>query len=119
MNPLELIDNMLNVLQYVPQRYSELTYNLSIVQGKITDLEHDFENKSFNAYQGFLMAKKMQELRKERRKIKNEIELLEHMNQYIKNNKKLEIDLFKIRTTMLKIKERQDNWTYTPRVPEE
>lgn len=119
MDPIDLITNMVETLQYVPQRYLELTNNLSIVQGKITDLEHDIENKKFDIQKGYKFAKQLQDLRKERRQIKNEIDLLEQLNQYIKNNKKLEIDLFKIKTTMLKIKDRQDNWIYTPRVPEE
>lgn len=119
MEPLDLITDILENLQYVPKRYAELNKNLSLVQGKITDLEHDIENNSFNAYQGYTMAKRLKELRIERRQIKNEIELLEQFNQFVQNNKKLEIDLFKVKTTMLKIKDRQDNWTYTPRVPEE
>lgn len=115
---MDTITSMLDGIQHVPQRYKELIENLNIVQGRITDLEHDIENTKFDVRRGYKFAKQLQDLRIERRQMKNELDLLESLNTFIINNKKLEIDLFKIKTTMAKIKEKQEYWVYVPRVPE-
>lgn len=118
LEPLDIITSMLDSLQYVPKRYKILIENLNIAQGRITDLEHDIENTKFDIQKGYKYAKQLKDLRTERRQMKNEIEMLESLNTFIINNKKLEIDLFKIKTSMLKIKEKQEFWVYVPRVPE-
>ena len=74
-----------------------------------TDIEHKIENSSFSASQGYLLAKKLQEVRKERRKVKNEQEkcrllLNKNFAQLRSHDLQMELDSVEKRTN------------YTPRI---
>lgn len=54
----------------------KLIHELSVADQKITDIYHYIEFHPLNACQGYKMAKLLQDTLKERREIKNEIDIL-------------------------------------------
>lgn len=54
----------------------QLIHELSVADQKITDIYHYIEFHPLNACQGYKMAKLLQDTLKERREIKNELEIL-------------------------------------------
>ena len=50
---------------------------------KEQDVDHIIENLNFNASQGYALAKKIQEIRRERREIKDRIEQIKEMESMI------------------------------------
>lgn len=117
-DPIEIIRTITDYIPYVLERKKELKDAIDEADKRQTDLLHEIENNNFSASEGYCKAKELQELRRQRRKLKNEYAVLEPLYTYLNNNKKLEIDLFKVRTTMQRIKEGKDNWIYTPRLQE-
>ena len=75
MDVVEEIENVINSLDKLEEYMSNLSKSLSIVDQKISDLEHHIENKKINAFQAFRVINELQKVLKERRTIKNNIEL--------------------------------------------
>ncbi len=118
-DPIDIISNITEYIPYVIGRRQTLVDEIKILDQRQTDLLHEIENGEFDEDGFAAKAKELQELRKERRRLKDEYAILEPLFTYLYNNKKMEIDLFKIRTNMERIKQIKDNWIYTPRVTEE
>ena len=59
----------------------------SLLDRKISDLYHILEFSNFNAYEGYLIAKKMQDTLKERREVKNELTTLEKVTEVFTEKK--------------------------------
>jgi hypothetical protein len=57
----------------------KLNHDLSVADQKITDIYHYIEFHPLNACQGYKMAKLLQDTLKERREIKNEIDILDQI----------------------------------------
>jgi DNA repair ATPase RecN len=51
---------------------------------EIQDVEHVIESLDFNASQGYALAKRLQEIRRERREIKNRLEMQTSMKSVLK-----------------------------------
>ena len=112
---IEDLSFTLNFLNSIDDHFEEIHNELNGVNNKMCDLEHDIENSNFNAFQGYEKAKALKELRQDRRRLKNEVELLDKLHEWHKRNKNMEIDLFKILSAMRNLKELQDNWIYKKR----
>lgn len=63
----------------------ELQSELSMVDKKIFDVKHYIEFGNFNAYQGWMCFKMLQNLLRQRRNYKNEIEVIQLINQSFTN----------------------------------
>lgn len=75
-----------------PKRYETAKEQIKRCELEIEDLEHLMEFTNLNASQGFDMYKQMQKARRERRKLKDELELLEiakRLNNIGKPNEKV------------------------------
>lgn len=117
-NAIDHIENLNQALSFITSietRFNALHQELNDINNKMCDLEHDIENSNFNACEGYQKAKALKELRQDRRKLKNEIDMLTKLHEWRQRNKSLEIELFKIQSQMKKLKEQQDNWIYIKR----
>lgn len=115
-NHIEKLSNALDTIVNVPVRIKYLNDELALTNAKQTDLLHEIENSNFNAYEGYVKAKELQEVRMYRRELKNELDILDPLYKWCIEHKKIEVDLFKVKSSMEKIKENKENWIYTSRV---
>lgn len=68
-----------NTVQDIPKIYKANNDRLNKLQGEITDLTHLIELVDLNAVEGFKIYKQLQKVLQERRKLKDENELLKHL----------------------------------------
>lgn len=73
---LDKINQLREILSGSDTRQTELNEKLSGIDKEIVDIEHYIEFGKFNAYQGWMCFKMLQNLLKQRRKIKNEQQVL-------------------------------------------
>ena len=85
MNIEEAIKSVRDVYVNLPRRYEQLEQELKKLDMETQDLLHLMELKNLNLYQGFMTYKDLQRVRQERRKVKDEMEMLEpvlELNKY-------------------------------------
>lgn len=85
-------------------------------EGEIQDILHEIEFTKFDACRGYQLSKQIQEARQRRRYMKEQLEALKPLKDFLDNNKQLKISLFKVLSSMEKTVEHQRNRMYTPRV---
>lgn len=78
---LSKINTIVDVVSSSDARQQELNGKLSNVDKEIVDIEHYIEFGNFNAYQGWMCFKMLQNLLKQRRRCKNEMQVLNLIKQ--------------------------------------
>lgn len=78
---LERITSIQNVINGSTERSDELSEKLSEIDKEIVDIEHYIEFGNFNCYQGWMCFKMLQNMLRQRRKYKNEMEVLNLINK--------------------------------------
>jgi hypothetical protein len=110
-NDLETIKDKLaklyNYVQSSEERQKELANALSDVDKEISDIHHYIEFGKFNCYQGWLAFSMLRNRLKQRRKIKDELTIINQLGESI-------IDLNALKNIQKGI-ERLDSRTYQPR----
>lgn len=81
MNVAEEIKEIVTKLDKIDDYSNSLSDKLSVVDSKLQDLLHYIENNKINILWCYRMIKEIKMLREERRKIKNDIELLSKYNE--------------------------------------
>lgn len=117
MNIEEAIKSVREVYVNLPRRYEQLEKDLKQLDMETQDLLHLMELKNLNLHLGFKAYKDLQRVRQERRKVKNEMELLEpilELNKY--PGKPVEKVLNKHLGEVRKVVLRHQGRTYTMRV---
>lgn len=76
MDVIEEIKNIVDKLDRIDDYSDSLSDKLSVVDSKLQDLLHYIENNKINVLWCYRMIKEIKVLREERRKIKNDMELL-------------------------------------------
>jgi hypothetical protein len=69
----ELSKQLLNDVIKVKEEYNRYYGNVHITDLQICDLLHQIEFDTFNAAEGYCLAKKLQEARRQRRQLKDEV----------------------------------------------
>lgn len=82
MDVIEEIKNIVDKLDKIDDYSDSLSDKLSVVDSKLQDLLHYIENNKINVLWCYRMLKEIKSLRQERRKIKNDMELLSKYNEY-------------------------------------
>ena len=114
MNVRDKIRDVISILNEVDIYDSTLSDSLSLVDSKICDLMHLIENKTLKTNQCYRVIKELHNLRLERRKIKNDIELMRTYK--VQANKMLSKDNRIFILSELGKLEKQLNSTYKNRV---
>lgn len=108
MNVIEEIKNIVDKLDRIDDYSNSLSDKLSVVDSKLQDLLHYIENNKINVLWCYRMIKEIKVLREERRKIKNDMELLskysEQKNKIIskENRQFLMTEIYKKEKTLSK-----------------
>lgn len=82
MNVVEEIKEIVAKLDKIDDYNNSLGNKLSVVDSKTQDLLHYIENNKINVLWCYRMLKEIKSLRQERRKIKNDMELLSKYNEH-------------------------------------
>jgi len=83
-------DQLLSIYNSIESDFDILSKKLSNIDIEAQKILHQLENINFNAYQGYLFCKQLQEIRKERRKIKNELApLINLKTNFLQKNNEL------------------------------
>ena len=75
------INDLSNTIQTLLSEKDNLVNSLSEVNGKEQDILHYIEFNKFNAAEGYKLSKRLQNIRKERRIIKNKIDIINVIKQ--------------------------------------
>jgi hypothetical protein len=87
---IEEVINAIDILNKFEDRKNILISNLSDLDLEEQDLLHYIETEKFNAVEGYKLSKKIKEIRLERRKVKNELSLVNLFQQNA--NKLINVD---------------------------
>ena len=89
-NSVELAARLNSLVEEVKETKSNLCKELSIVDLKISDIQHYIENKKLNGVEGYKTYKLLQDTLKERRAIKNKIAEIDPLYQNLIITNKME-----------------------------
>ncbi len=112
----ELLKQMLNFFQDIDKRMSELSVQQSKWDSIQDEFLHYIENHNMNAVKSCKIIKQLKYVRNERRKVKNEIDVIRSLkatfvDKY--NNKFIEKDLIQAIKNLNDLNQRQINIKYT------
>ena len=81
---LELIEQLKQSIQEIADHKTLLNNQLSTVDKKVSDILHYIElSENLNSVQGYNAYKLLREVTRERREIKNKIDEMNYLNQYM------------------------------------
>lgn len=102
------IENLSELFKDCENKFEEMSQKQSDIDKEIVDIEHYIEFGTFNAYQGWLCFKILQNLLLQRRQIKNEISIL----QYVRECRLTEQNIHLLKKSIAGLKTR----VYAPRM---
>jgi len=108
--------NFLETLNTVEQDWGTWISDIQLCDTETQDLLHEIELTKFDVQRGYKLCKQLQEVRQRRRRLKDTVELLRNIKDFVDCNKQLKISLYKTLTTMEKTEEHQGQRMYAPRV---
>ena len=76
-----MIDSLIDIVSGLRERSADLMAELSRTDKEISDIYHNIELTSFNACQGYMYCKRLQGVLRNRRRIKNEIEIIGYVGR--------------------------------------
>lgn len=105
--------DLLSILNNIETEFVQCSNELSKYDKMQQDILHKIEDGNFNAAQGYKLAKAIQNIRVQRRIVKNEIEPLIQLKSVTSNSLK---GLVKVEDAIIKKEEIQQRSKYHPRV---
>lgn len=116
MNVEQALSSVRDVFVNYPKRIEHNEEALKKVELEIQDLLHLIELTNFNASKGYRLAKELQKARQRRRAIKDELETLEPIREFIKYTKPTEKNISKTIGEVRKVKNVHGTRTYKLKV---
>ncbi|MGE4272077.1 MAG: hypothetical protein AB7E31_04305 [Desulfitobacterium sp.] len=115
-NEIIATKHFLETLNLVEGEWGSWVDELKLVEQEIQDLLHEIELTRFDVQRGYKLCKALQDARQRRRRLKEKMEILRNLKDFVDSNRQLKISLYKILSAMEKVEENQGNRMYTPRV---
>ena len=109
---------MITIYQSVVKDYERNMEEIRRIEEELNDLNHEIElSCPKDMYKGYLLYKQIRDLRIERRRCKEENELLKDMYEYFKGQQgqAFKSKIQQIQGNAAKLREVQERRTYTPR----
>lgn len=111
-------EQLISLINDVENEYKTLSEQQSKYDLIQEDLLHKIEFDVFDVFQGYNLCKQLQDIRKERRYIKNEVDAINSLRDIL-NNTKIKNALEKVNNTIVKIEKKKDSRLYTPKILKE
>lgn len=119
---MNIIENyattLVTIYQNVVKDYERGLERIEEIQGELQDIFHEIEvSPNKNMYDGYLLYKRIKELRVERRKCKEETELMKDTYEYFKSQQgqAFKGKMQQLQGNAAKLRKTQESRTYTPR----
>lgn len=114
----EILEIMKEFFENIEKEYSELLEDLTDKEAEQQDLLHELELNNLNAVEISKVAIELRRVRKDRRLIKNDIERVKIIKNFTDkyNNKFITNEIKVLIKELYKLKNRQDNRKYEPRI---
>lgn len=116
----QYVENLLSTLGEIVNRYNDNYKQIKKLEGEALDLLHKLEfSKKLSLYEGFYVAKRIREIRRERRKLKEENETLFYLFNMVNKNPQFKNELIKTQGNIKKKLKNIEKRKYWPRVLED
>jgi len=119
MDIIQTMQSLRDVYVNYPKQYELSQEELKKVESEIQDILHVIELTHFNASDGYKWAKELQKLRKNRRALKDELENLDKVKEFLSYQKPTEKVINKVIGDLRSIETRRNNRTYHMRMRKE
>lgn len=109
---------IVSIFHDVVKNYERNEEDIKRIEGELNDLVHEIElSSSKDMYQGWLLYKQIRDLRIERRRCKEENELLKEMYEFFstQQGQTFKNKIQQIQGSAAKLRETQERRTYKPR----
>lgn len=113
---INITHDFLELLNMIEKEWPAWWDDVKKDEGEVQDLLHEIEFTKFDACHGYQLSKQIKAARQHRREMKEQIEVLRPLRDFLDNNKQLKISLYKVLNLMEKTVENQGSRIYTPRV---
>lgn len=120
---MDIIENysttIVTIFQNVVKDYERNIDRIKEIQDELNDIDHEIEFGSpKNMYAGYLLYKRRRELRTERRRCKDEVELMKETYEFFKSQQgqSFKNKMQALQGSARKIRNAQEQRTYKPRV---
>ena len=115
-NSVELATRLNSLVEEVKETKSNLCKELSIVDLKISDIQHYIENKRLNGVEDYKAYKLLQDTLKERRAIKNKISEIGPLYQNLIITNKMENKARELKRKVIETQRKNSSNVYNVRV---
>lgn len=116
---IEALKSVKDVYIDYPKRYELSQEQLKKVDSEIQDIVHIIELTNFNASEGYKWAKELQRLRRIRRGLKNELETLEKIKEFLTFQRPTEKNISRVLGDLRNIENKQKIRSYRMRIRED
>lgn len=109
---------IVTIYQNVVKDYERDLERIEEIQDELQDIMHEIElSPSKDMYNGYLLYKRMRELRIERRRCKEQTELMKETYEFFKSQQgqSFKTKMQQLQSNAAKLRKTQENRTYTPR----
>lgn len=115
---IEYTRQLLDIYDSIVTEYESLKQQHSEIEALQQDLLHEIENTNFNACEGYMLAKRIKDVRATRREIKNEVLTMGSLvNGFVNSNMEaLKTTTKRIESKDLVLNRLKENGTYNSRV---
>jgi hypothetical protein len=119
MNVLETTEQLIAVFEAVRKTMEDASDDQDFIDREYNDLTHALELVSFNASEGYKLAKQLQENRLRRREAKNLKEALQPLYDLMNKNQSFFKELKNVHAAIERTVHTQQNRKYRPRARED
>lgn len=105
-----------DAIRDIPKRVHSNNVDVDQIHKETQDLLHLLELTSFNASEGYNISRQLKDIRQERRRIKNENEMIEPLANVLKKFKNNLQELDKVVGDIRNVKSRLNQRRYHPRI---
>ena len=109
---------IVTIFQEVARNYEEDLASIKRIENELNDISHEIElSNPKNMYDGYLLYKQIRDLRIERRRCKEEVEILKDMYDFFQSQtgQNFKTKVQSIQSSAAKLRDVQECRTYTPR----
>lgn len=116
MSAINLAQNIIDSLTQIENELQAADQAIKNCDTELCDIMHEIELTTFNACEGYYLAKEIQTIRKLRREWKEYEEQLDILKRFLGNHKNARNELRGLIKNVEDMKERQIHRVYTPRI---